>query len=449
MEFIKLNKDEYIVYFSDTRSFFKVNGVVKDILLSINNSDLDLRKKFPESAIRQCSKLLEQNKSLQTYKTQDLNKKHLKRLTLNVSGRCNLRCEYCYANAGNYQAESITFNMTKAVADQTLNVFFDYFDQIESIMFFGGEPFLNYKLIEYVCEKTLELIDQGKMEKAPHFSVITNGTVYNKKIAEIIKKYNFYVTISYDGDVNVNNILRLSDCGKGMSSTIIQNINNIINDTGIIPGIEATYTGLHVKNKVSPLQATKNIKQISDKLQVHLTPVIADDSAFYKLNDNSPFVDSVSDFFKNIRSLTDCKEHPPVYSLLGRLLFPLINKENPPVNYICNAGFGTLSVASNGFVYPCFMIIDNKNFCLGNIFDENIFYSKKFRDLQDSILRFSNKKTNEACKKCFARTVCSGCIGTCINNKQELELNKKHCDLTRSMLRETILGLYNLMNKVS
>nr|WP_256484169.1 MULTISPECIES: radical SAM protein [unclassified Treponema] len=371
--------------------------------------------------------------------------KELNRLTLNVSGGCNLRCQYCYANAGNYKSKGI--NMTSSIADKTLLTFLNHFEQVDSIMFFGGEPLLNYSLIEYICEKTLELTQNGKIKPLPKFSLITNGTIYNEKISEILKKYNFAVTVSYDGDIDVNNKLRISQTGQGMSPVIIKNIKKLIDETGIIPSIEATYTRFHVEQGVSPMQVVKNIKEISDKLQVHLVPVMADFSCSYALPDYSPFVNSVSDFFKNVKSLTDCKQNPPVYSLLGRLLFPLIFKGKPPIRHICDAGFGTLSVASNGDIYPCFMFIDTPKFYMGNVENENIFCSDYFKEKQNTILAFSDKQVNAECKKCFASSVCNGCLGHALNSKHELELDQKDCNLTRDMLKETIIGLYHLTHK--
>ena len=84
-----------------------------------------------------------------------------------------------------------------------------------------------------------------------------------------------------------------------------------------------------------------------------------------------------------------------------------------------------------------------KQFCLGNIFDADIFATERFKETQKAIQTFSEKKTNPECRSCFARTVCSGCIGYGASDEQGLRLDKKSCDLTKNMLRNTIIGLYN------
>ena len=445
MEFIEIDNDKYLAYFPDTYNFFRINRLAREALVAIKQSGPDAKKRFSQNVIQRCTALLQKNMDSINNSPVEIPNRQLGRLTLNVSGGCNLRCQYCYANAGDYKTKG--HNMTVAVADRALSVFFNHFEHIETIMFFGGEPLLNYPLIEYVCKKTVDMARNTRLKSLPHFAVITNGTVYNKKIAELFKKYNFSVTVSYDGDIDVNNKLRISQKGQGMSSVIIDTIHKIIDETGIIPGIEATYTRFHLEQGISPLQVVKNIKQISDKLNVHLTPVMADPVYPYALSDYSSFADSVSDFFKNIKSFSDYKQNSPVYNLLSRLLEPLIHKTKPAVRYICDAGFGMLSVAANGEVYPCFMFIDMKQFCLGNIFDADIFATECFKEKQKAIQSFSEKKTNPECRSCFARTVCSGCIGYGASDEQGLRLDKKSCDLTKNMLRNTIIGLYNMTNR--
>lgn len=445
VELLKLNDKEYLVYFPDTYTFFKINKLGYDIFTSLINEDTNLETRFYRTDIKRCSHIIQKNTIPLHNKHTDFSANKLNRLTLNISGGCNLRCQYCYAHAGDYKTTGT--NMSPEVADKALFAFLNHFEQIESIMFFGGEPFLNYPLIEYICKKTKELTQNGKDKPLPRFSVITNGTIYNEEISKLLKKHNIAVTISYDGDREVNNKLRISQNGKGMSDEVIKNIKKLIAETGIIPGIEATYTRLHVEQGISPLQVVKNIKAISDKLQVHLVPVMAASSCAYALADYSPFVNSVPDFFNNVKSLTDCKQNPPVYSLLGRLLFPLIFKNKTPVQHMCNAGFGTLSVASNGDIYPCFMFIDTTEFCMGNVNDRDICFTESFNKTRNTLLAFSDKQNNPECKKCFASSVCSACLGYLLNDKQEFELDSKACTMTRDMLKETIIGLNDLLHR--
>ena len=84
---------------------------------------------------------------------------------------------------------------------------------------------------------------------------------------------------------------------------------------------------------------------------------------------------------------------------------------------------------------------------MGNVFDAGMFTAERFKETQRAILAFSEKKTNPECRRCFARTVCSSCIGHGASDGQGLQLDKKSCDVTKDMLRNTIIGLYNMTNQ--
>jgi uncharacterized protein len=68
------------------------------------------------------------------------NKKSLYRLVFNISNSCNLDCKYCYANGGNYKSSEKLMN--KEIAKKIIDEFFTFFDDIENIQFFGGEPLI-------------------------------------------------------------------------------------------------------------------------------------------------------------------------------------------------------------------------------------------------------------------------------------------------------------------
>ena len=62
-----------------------------------------------------------------------------------------MRCKYCYANGGNYHSKRDVMDVE--ILDQILNVFFNRFNIISNVQFFGGEPLMNLPLLEYACHK--------------------------------------------------------------------------------------------------------------------------------------------------------------------------------------------------------------------------------------------------------------------------------------------------------
>lgn len=100
-------------------------------------------------------------------------------LCLIISHDCNLRCGYCYADQGTFGGEKklMSFKTAKESIDKLLSKNCNNF-----ILFFGGEPFLNFPLmkdvVEYGSQNGLDL----------KYTTITNGTIMNNTIKNFIYK---------------------------------------------------------------------------------------------------------------------------------------------------------------------------------------------------------------------------------------------------------------------
>ena len=98
--------------------------------------------------------------------------------SLIMTENCNLNCTYCFE-----KDKSISM-MTKEVAKKSVdflieNAIFEKRDRID-FMFFGGEPLLNIDVIDYIYEYSI--VETKKHKLGISGNIITNGTVFNKKI---------------------------------------------------------------------------------------------------------------------------------------------------------------------------------------------------------------------------------------------------------------------------
>ena len=110
-------------------------------------------------------------------------------VALNVAERCNLRCQYCYAGKGDYGKDSM---MHEQIAIRSLEYFARKVETLH-IRFFGGEPLLNFTLIQKVV---------AWCESSPFrftFAVTTNGTLLTEKHLDFFRRYGFHLNVSYDG----------------------------------------------------------------------------------------------------------------------------------------------------------------------------------------------------------------------------------------------------------
>jgi len=111
-------------------------------------------------------------------------------LELVVTESCNMRCEYCYM--ANHES-----NMTNEIFDAHYEYLPSllklYNEKSYAITFFGGEPLMNWDLIEYV----LPIV--SKDPKCERIIITTNGLELTKERYKILKDFGVHISISYDG----------------------------------------------------------------------------------------------------------------------------------------------------------------------------------------------------------------------------------------------------------
>ena len=87
-----------------------------------------------------------------------------------LSEQCNLACKYCFLGNNNEEKRSqfVLESMTKETADRAIQFFvrqqklsgLEYFENNKPvIIFYGGEPLVNYDVLVYIATKINELRD--------------------------------------------------------------------------------------------------------------------------------------------------------------------------------------------------------------------------------------------------------------------------------------------------
>ena len=123
-------------------------------------------------------------------------------LILVLTGKCNLRCEYCvyndkYPKEINYDDTDMDFETAKIAIDQYFGLFAERrkrgFFKIPSVLFYGGEPLLHKDLIRQV----VEYIEKKKY--ICNYYMTTNGLLLDKEFALFCVNKDFRLTFSLDG----------------------------------------------------------------------------------------------------------------------------------------------------------------------------------------------------------------------------------------------------------
>ena len=147
-------------------------------------------------------------------------------LVLWVSGRCNLRCEYCYAD-GNPSKK----DMDREVMLKTLDFFQNYPLKVQ---FAGGEPMMNFPLIRETCERA------RSMEMDVSFQMQTNASLSGERQASEIRRLNIAVGVSLDGIPQVNEKVR------GKTAQVIRGIQ-ALKAAGVCVNINSVVTARNVE----------------------------------------------------------------------------------------------------------------------------------------------------------------------------------------------------------
>lgn len=389
--------------FSKLLKGYKLEDILKEYNVDIDN--------FKEI----CKTLFKYDKEPTNHK--NISKSVLDRLVLNVSNSCNLNCRYCYATNGSYgQKKSF---MKEKVAIRTMDYFYNTYDEINNIQFFGGEPLLNPELIQIICEYIINKHDINEISRLPVFSIVTNGTIMSPKILKILSTYNIKVTISIDGPQFIHDYLR----GNGTFKKIIKNIEYLKSRNTNI-GVECTFTNHHL---INGFDVSDLMEFFYKQIGLHTThiPFVAVPKGNELYIDKNNLIKSYSNAIKLALDSLNKKDYK-LDSYTMRLLRTLVYKKKNDI--YCPAGVTTLSVSSEGDIYPCFMFTGNKKFLIGNVFENKISNIRVYK--MSKLLKEISKWNDPKCRGCWARSLCFGCIGNdyilsgSIRNKTQCDFNK-------------------------
>lgn len=403
-----------VAYHPPTLTFFKINKQAADVLEDyVTSRDLVVCAQTHACAPEEIETLLRtlhQGITQQTakrpavqYETTALGD----RLTLLVSQDCNMRCRYCNAYGGDYGHGRAL--MTVETALQTLETFTTEEFNFASVQFFGGEPTLNVPVIRAVCERLAEMHAVGRISKLPVLGTITNGLSLSDDFIALIKEYDIGVTISLDGPREINDLYRVDAGGNGTYTQIVKSLHKLQAATdGRKPEmIEATMTRQHFERGITYDDLSEFFAEAFGISRCHIA-LLEEGYAYDEKTEISEENRIAWHAMTQEHLLKSLRQGNPKATNLGfRLLKKLIFKQVSP--YICPVGVSSLTVDVDGTIYPCYQLM-NENFVMGTVFDPEVTTSSKFRDVE-RVMRKNSKNDHPECRTCWARGVCSGCVG--------------------------------------
>lgn len=395
-EYASFNKETYSLMALSELTYQVIDFLQK----GMNICEVSLKTGVAISDIENFVKKISSKETLSNIKTAEVKKPIINRITLHISNDCNLRCKYCYASGGNYKQKRGL--MTEQTAKQFIDFCVETFGQVENIVFFGGEPFLNPHIIEYVCSEFTKLYTERKINYLPNFGAITNGTLGTKKTYELIEKYFLFLTISIDGPQNINDLNRIDRFGKGSYLRISEFVGKVKTLPNINLRYEATFTKQHVEMGVTH----QNLYDFF-KTELGLEGNV--------VNEHSLEQDTIYKQTSENIKVADGEYDSTFWSVLSAVV-----KKQPKT--MCSLYRDILAISVEGDIFPCHMNAGEQKCSLGNISGSNIFNDKaKFVKKQPGL---GNKfKDNSICHDCWSYNICGGCSRLWFFDEEKLVYN--------------------------
>jgi len=318
-------------------------------------------------------------------------------IALFVTQTCNLRCVYCYGDGGTYGSGG---TMEEPTALRAVDWLVEQSGDRKKldICFFGGEPLMNFPLIQSVVYHSLAC---GKeTDKTFTFSMTTNGTLLDDANLAFIKEHRISVLISMDGPQHIQDAQRPGVDGKGSYELIVPKVKKLLEFAPDTP-CRATLVG-----DTDAVEVRDALRRLGFR-QVFVTP------ASSSLFGNSSMCGLSQCSAKGLSrmmereteswlKLLDCRDVDVLKArgddtnLIERLAM-FLNKNKR--RYPCGAGIGMAGVSVDGDIFLCHRFVGTEEFRLGSVFKDGLDRDRYLGSPTELV---------EECSRCFAKYMCAG-----------------------------------------
>lgn len=321
---------------------------------------------------------------------------------------CNAQCYYCYE----HKLKPIF--MTKTTMDNIVEFILKNYDFNRNInlRWFGGEPLLNTKSINYICQKLKEykVLFTSKM--------ITNGSLFNAEIISKAEKlWNLKsLQITLDGiEHEYNRIKNYKSTSESMFEKVINNVQVLI-DNDIKVTIRINYS-------VDDINRAKDIIDYLDIRFVDKTNLNVYCAALRE--EGKPAISSFSsDYSPQLALIKYLYEHNFIHD---------INKLLPRIRtYPCEAWLPKrFFIYPNGDIYKCqHTFSDNAYKPIGNV---GLDYTNS-----EELSKWKNPQEPKKCADCACWLICRG---GCQSIREQGKFTDNECYQYKNSL-DGLLRLY-------
>ncbi|MDR0429599.1 MAG: radical SAM protein [Tannerellaceae bacterium] len=351
-------------------------------------------------------------------------------VTLFLTSRCNLRCRYCYAEAGK-KNEDMAFETARAAIDLVAhNAGLAGLPQFTVGFHGGGEPTMAWELMTETVKYAYQVADDKGLDV--EIFAASNG-MFNEKQRDFILHNFTNLNISIDGPADIQDYNRPAVNGAGSFAVIRDNLK-FFDENDFSYGVRATVTERNVRRMeevVEWFKAEFNVRYL------HIEPVWQCGRCLTS-GEKAPSDEDFIQYYIKAYEKAEQLGVNLIYS--GLRLDALLSK-------FCAAPGDGFNVLPDGSVTSCYEITEKEDpkaelFHYGKYDPEK----KTFEFEQEKIKRLQQYSVENIawCRDCFCKWHCAGdCISKVFDESHSFEhQGSSRCKLNRQL---TIMQLEKLI----
>ncbi len=307
------------------------------------------------------------------------------KIALFLNHACNLRCDYCY------NGDKFSRRMPWKIAKATVDLALSGPRRRSQISFFGGEPLMEFPLLERCVEYAEEQAEE--LERRVRFVITTNGTLLQGERLEYLLEHDFHIGVSLDGIKEAHDAFRRYPSGRSCHGRVSRNLAEAVKH----------YPAMETIAVVDPSTA-----HLVDESFQHIFDLGVRDVTFnmnYEGDWDDPACDRLEAamerlgdaYLRNIRAGHDFTCNPLDAKIITRL------KEGYSCTDRCDFGCEEIAVSPRGNFYPCERLV-------GTDEDERV----QIGDIENGVDPARRDALRES--KNVAPLECTGCVlqGRCM-----------------------------------
>ena len=340
-----------------------------------------------------------------------LTRKYSRSVTFQVTDGCNLNCSYCYQiNKGKSimtaeTGKKLVDFLYKMYDDNNPDGFINQETKNIQLDFIGGEPLLNIKVIEEICDYFFEL---GIQKKHPwvenmRISISTNGTLYfHEDVQHFLKKYHNFLSfnVTIDGPQDIHDVCRKDYYGNGSFEIAMKAVNDYRKNYGTIDSTKITISqeNLPYLDKIVQFAKENGFINIAANTVAEADWTVEDARLFYeklKIIADNLLGDNVEDVAITLFNSNDFKP------------LPTTHEQN-----WCGGTGDMLAFSPDGQMYPCIRYMESSlgndmpPIIIGNLTD-GLYATEETKKLKESFDKITRR--TQSTDNCFHCSIASGC----------------------------------------